>query len=275
VDPRPPDLDVVFNNVALSFDEKVVLRDITFSIPRGEMRILLGASGAGKTVMLKMMLGLMRPDSGAVFVHGARVDQMSEAELLHVREDIGMVFQENALFDSLTVAENVGFQLSEAGRLPREAIDARVEEILGFVGLSEYGDRLPAELSGGQRRRVAIARALAPKPSLLLFDDPTSGLDPIIATSVIDEIVKIRDMQHVTTMIVTHQIRDAFYIATHEAVSDGTRVTVVPTSANTPTRARFMVLLDGRIHFEGTGDELLNADDAYLRKFLFMTLPPW
>jgi phospholipid/cholesterol/gamma-HCH transport system ATP-binding protein len=266
---------VVFDAVSLAFDDRVVLRNLSFSIPKGEMRILLGASGSGKTVMLKMILGLMRPDSGAVLVNGQRVDGMTEAELLRVREDIGMVFQENALFDSLTVAENVAFQLSESSDMPDAEIEARVQEVLGFVGLMEFADRLPSELSGGQRRRVAIARAMASKPALLLFDDPTTGLDPLIATSIVDEIVKLRDLERVTSLVVTHQIRDAFYIATHEAVRTSDGVQIVATEAAEATRARFMVLLDGAIHFEGSGKELLASRDPYLQKFLFMTLPPW
>jgi phospholipid/cholesterol/gamma-HCH transport system ATP-binding protein len=266
---------VEFDHVCLAFDDHVVLRDLSFRIPVGAMRILLGASGSGKTLILKMILGLMRPDSGAVFVKGRRVDVMNEEELLEVRADIGMVFQENALFDSLTVEENVGYRLFEAMDMPEEDACARVAEVLGFVGLREYVARMPAELSGGQRRRVAIARAMAPRPGVLLFDDPTTGLDPIISTSVIDQIVKLRDLEHATSLIVTHQIRDAFYIAEHQAIARDGRIDIVRSDAAREDRARFMVLYDGRIYFEGSGAELLAADDPYLKKFLFMTLPPW
>jgi phospholipid/cholesterol/gamma-HCH transport system ATP-binding protein len=183
-----------------------------------------------------------------------------------------MSFQEIALFDSLTVAENVGYRLYEETELPIEEVDTRVAEVLGFVGLAEYVDRMPSELSGGQRRRVAIARAMATKPSLLLFDDPTTGLDPIIASTVDDEIVKLRDLEHVTSIMVTHQIRDAYYIAMHEATSSNGRVQIHETEAE---HARFMVLHEGRIFFEGSGAELRASHDAYLKEFLFMTLPPW
>jgi phospholipid/cholesterol/gamma-HCH transport system ATP-binding protein len=183
-----------------------------------------------------------------------------------------MSFQEIALFDSLTVAENVGYRLYEETDLPIEQVDRRVAEVLGFVGLSEHVDRMPSELSGGQRRRVAIARAMATKPSLLLFDDPTTGLDPVIATSVDDEIVKLRDLEQVTSIMVTHQIRDAFYIAMHEATRVDGRVQILDAAAE---HAKFMVLHDGRIFFEGTGAELRASDDSYLKEFLFMTLPPW
>ena len=209
---------VVFDKVSFAFDDHVVLREISFSVPKGSMRILLGASGAGKSVVLKLILGLLRPDAGAILVDGQRVDRMSERDLLRIRGDIGMLFQESALFDSLTVAENVGYRLYEETDLPTDQVRARVAEVLGFIGLGEYIDRMPSELSGGQRRRVAIARAMAARPNLLLFDDPTTGLDPITATSVDDEIVKLRDLEHVTSILVTHQIRDAVYVATHEAV---------------------------------------------------------
>jgi phospholipid/cholesterol/gamma-HCH transport system ATP-binding protein len=263
---------VVFDNVSFAFDDHVVLRDVSFSVPKGSMTILLGASGAGKSVVLKLILGLLRPDAGGILVNGQRVDQTPEQELLRLRGDIGMLFQENALFDSLSVSENVGYRLYEETDMPHDQVRSRVAEVLGFIGLGEYVDRMPTELSGGQRRRVAIARAMAPKPSLLLFDDPTTGLDPIIATTVNDEIVKLRDLEQVTSIVVTHQIRDAFYVATHEAVRTDGGLEIRTASAE---RARFLVLHEGRIYFEGTGEELLAKQDDYLREFLFMTLPPW
>jgi phospholipid/cholesterol/gamma-HCH transport system ATP-binding protein len=270
-----PPAAVVFEHVSLAFDEQVVLRDISFSVPKATMRILLGVSGAGKTVLLKLILGLLRPDSGRILVNGRRIDNMRERDLLQMRADIGMLFQENALFDSLTVAENVGYRLYEETAMPRDAVRARVEEVLAFIGLADYIDRMPSTLSGGQRRRVAIARAMAAKPGLLLFDDPTTGLDPIIATTVDDEIVKLRDLQLVTSIVVTHQIRDAYYIAAHRAVSEKGRVQIVPAEATTVARAEFMVLHDGRIRFDGSATELLASRDPYLREFLFRTLPPW
>jgi phospholipid/cholesterol/gamma-HCH transport system ATP-binding protein len=236
------------------------------------MAILLGASGAGKSIVLKLILGLLRPDAGEILVNGERIDRMPEHDLLRLRTDIGMSFQEIALFDSLTVAENVGYRLYEETDLPLNDVRARVAEVLGFIGLEEYIDRMPSELSGGQRRRVAIARAMATKPNLLLFDDPTTGLDPIIASTVDDEIVKLRDLEHVTSIMVTHQIRDAFYVANHEAARRNGHVQILDADAE---RARFMVLHDGGIYFEGTGEELLGGHDPYLKEFLFMTLPPW
>jgi phospholipid/cholesterol/gamma-HCH transport system ATP-binding protein len=266
---------VEFDKVSFAFDEHVVLREISFSVPKGSMSILLGASGAGKSVVLKLILGLLRPDTGAILVNGQRIDRMSERELMRIRADMGMLFQENALFDSLTVAENVGYRLHEETHLPDEDVRSRVAEVLGFIGLGEYIDRMPSELSGGQRRRVAIARAMAAKPNLLLLDDPTTGLDPIIATTVDDEIVKLRDLEHVTSILVTHQIRDAVYVATHEAARTNGRPQILATDAATAERARFMVLHDGRICFEGSSAELRASRDSYLQQFLFMTLPPW
>lgn len=272
VDGAPPAVE--FNQVSLAFDEHVVLSNLSMRIPQGAMRILLGASGSGKSVILKLVLGLIRPDAGEVRLNGERVDTMTEAELLRLRKGIGMVFQENALFDSLTVAENVGFGLTDRDDGTAGEVRARVDDVLGFVGLGEYGERLPSELSGGQRRRVAIARAMAPRPSLLLFDDPITGLDPLIATTIDGEIIKLRDLEHVTSLVVTHQIRDAFYIATHQAMRHDGRV-LIAAAAPGPPLADFMLLRDGRIQFTGTAEELLASADPYVKEYLANTLPPW
>ena len=267
----PPNGDVpavVLEHVSFAFDDLVVLRDVSFIVPKGSMTMLLGASGAGKSIILKLILGLLRPDAGAIFVNGQRIDRMSEVDLLQLRSDIGMSFQENALFDSLTVGENVGFRLLDAAHLSAAEVETRVAEVLEFVGLAEYGERMPSELSGGQRRRVGIARAMASKPSLLLFDDPTTGLDPVIASNVDDEIVKLRDLEHVTSILVTHQIRDAFYIATHEAVKKGDDLDFVKASPAKAEMTEFLMLKDGRVSFEGAADELRGSDDPYLKAFL-------
>jgi phospholipid/cholesterol/gamma-HCH transport system ATP-binding protein len=269
------DAAVEFRDVCLAFDEQVVLDHLSFTVPKGAMRILLGASGAGKSLVLKLILGLLRPDSGDIFVNGARVNAMREHDLLALRAEIGMLFQETALFDSLTVAENVGYRLFEETDMPRDQARARVEEVLGFLGLGEYIDRMPATLSGGQRRRVAIGRAMAHKPGLILFDDPTTGLDPIIAASVDDEIVKLRDLEQVTSIVVTHQIRDAHYIATRTARRTADGIQIDQASEQEAARAIFFVLHEGRIQFEGIAAELLAADDPYLKEFLYRTLPPW
>lgn len=266
---------VAFDGVSFAFDEHVVLRDVSFTVPQGGMTILLGESGSGKSVMLKLILGLLRPDSGTILVHGERIDRMPERDLMRIRGDIGMLFQNSALFDSLTVEENVGYRLSEETHLPEAEVQRRVTEVLGFIGLGEYGDRMPSELSGGQRRRVAIARAMAAKPGLLLFDDPTTGLDPIIATTVDDEVVKLRDLERVTSIVVTHQIRDAVYVARHLAVRVDGRPQIRIASEAKSDETTFMVLHEGRIYFQGTVTALLASRDAFLKQFLFMTLPPW
>jgi len=266
---------VVFDRVSFAFDDHVVLSDVSFTIPTGGMTMLLGASGSGKSVLLKLILGILRPDAGAIVVHGERIDGMSEPDLMRMRGDIGMLFQNSALFDSLTVAENVGYRLAEETRLPEKEVRRRVEEVLGFIGLRDYIDRMPSELSGGQRRRVAIARAVAAKPTLVLFDDPTTGLDPIIAATVDDEIVKLRDLEQVTSIVVTHQIRDAIYVATHQATRTGDVSSITVARNENAEQVVFMVLHDGRIYFQGSAAELRASRDRYLRQFLFMTLPPW
>jgi phospholipid/cholesterol/gamma-HCH transport system ATP-binding protein len=266
---------VLFDKVSFAFDDHVVLRDISFSVEKGSMTFLLGASGAGKSIVLKLILGLFRPDSGSISVNGERIDNMAEVDLMRVRADIGMLFQESALFDSLTVAENVGYRLYEETDTPADEVRRRVAEVLGFVELSEHIDRKPSELSGGQRRRVAIARAMASKPNLLLFDDPTVGLDPITSTTIDDEIVKLRDLEHVTSVVVTHQIRDAYYVANHQASRNDGHVAIGPVSEATTEKSTFLVLHEGRIRFAGGAAELLAAKDPFLQEFLFMTLPPW
>jgi phospholipid/cholesterol/gamma-HCH transport system ATP-binding protein len=268
------DRAVIFDRVSVAFDDHVVLKDLSFEIPTGAMRILLGPSGSGKSVILKLILGLLRPDAGAITVNGHRVDTMAEADLLKMRADIGMAFQENALFDSLTVAENVAFRLIEE-RMPDDQIDARVAEVLGFVGLSEFAERMPSNLSGGQRRRVGIARGMASKPSLMLFDDPITGLDPLIAMTVDDEIIKLRDLEQVTSLLVTHQIRDAYYVATHQAIRRDGKVDIVDADPQRAAEIEFMLLHNGRIHVQASAADLFSAEDPFVKEYLHKTLPPW
>ena len=194
---------------------------------------------------------------------------MKEAELMEVRKDLGMIFQEGALFDSLTVRENVGYKLYEETDMPIAEVDKRVEEVLGFIKLSEHIDKMPSELSGGQRRRVAIARAMAFKPSIMLYDEATTGLDPITATTVDDEVIKLRDLEHTTSIIVTHQLRDAFYVATHMAVRErGSEVKIVPATPDKEREAEFIMLRDGLVIFEGDADALRKSTDPYIQDFL-------
>jgi len=261
---------VVFKQVQLAFDEKVILRDVSFELLTGHTKIFLGASGSGKSTILKLIVGLLRPDAGEIYVNGQRTDRMSELELMKVRAHLGMVFQEGALFDSLTVAENVGYKLYEETDQSLDAVRTRVQEVLGFIGMGDFIDRMPSELSGGQRRRVAIARAMAAKPRILLYDEATTGLDPITADTVDDEIIKLRDLENVSSIVVTHQMRDAFRVATHEAVRNGDRVQIVPADQKKCEEAEFIMLKDGLIAFEGNAGELRAAvqSDPYLKAFL-------
>jgi len=264
----PDDPVIVFDHVSLAFDDTVVLRDVSFELRRGHTKIILGASGAGKSISLKLILGLLKADGGKVWVNGQLVNDYTEEQMMKVRADIGMVFQEGALFDSLTVGENVGFKLYEETDQPLDAVRKRVEEVLGFVRLSQFIDRKPSELSGGQRRRVAIARAMTVKPGILLYDEPTTGLDPITSTTIDEEIVKLRDLEEVTSILVTHQLRDAFFVATQEAVRQGDKVEFVDAGPAKMEEAEFMMLKDGVIIFEGTAEELRASKDPYIQAFL-------
>jgi phospholipid/cholesterol/gamma-HCH transport system ATP-binding protein len=262
------DTVLALDRVSLAFDDKVILQEVSFTLRRGHTKIILGASGSGKSTILKLIVGLLKPDSGAIFVNGQRVDTMSEAELMLVRAGIGLVFQEGALFDSLTVAENTGYKLSDEMHWPDHKVRARVEETLGWVGLQEFADRMPSELSGGQRRRVAIARAMAARPGILLYDEATTGLDPITALSIDEEILKLRDLEEVTSVIVTHQLRDAFFTATHAAVRRNGRIDIVEADPAKRDEAEFVMLKDGRVLFEGNAAETQAARDPYIRSFL-------
>ena len=259
---------VAFEHVSLAFDDNVVLREMSFAVHRGEMKILLGASGSGKSVVLKLILGLLKPDSGTILLDGEGIDHATEAELMKLRAGIGMLFQESALFDSLSVADNVGYRLAEETDTPPEEVRRRVEEVLGVIGLGDYIDQMPFELSGGQRRRVAIGRAIAHKPRLLLIDEPTSGLDPITARTIDDLVIRLRDLENVTCVAVTHQLRDAFYVATHQAVRRDGAIAIVPLDDDNAGKAEFIMIKDGRVYFDGTARQLMASEDPYLKRFL-------
>jgi phospholipid/cholesterol/gamma-HCH transport system ATP-binding protein len=261
---------VVFDRVSLAFDEKVILREVSFTLQTGHTKVFLGASGAGKSTILRLILGLLRPDGGRVFVNGEQIDTMTEDQLMAVRADLGMVFQEGALFDSLTVRENVGYKLFEELRWPRQDANRRVEEVLGFIGLGDYIDRMPSALSGGQRRRVAIARAMAAKPRILLYDEATTGLDPITALTVDEEVVKLRDLEGVSSILVTHQLRDAFFVAEHTAVRRDGHIVLERATGQKADEAEFILLREGRIAFEGNASELREQRerDPYIGAFL-------
>ena len=259
---------VVFDRVSLAFDERVILRNVSFTLIMGHTKVVLGASGAGKSTILKLILGLLKADAGVIWVNGERVDQLNERQLMTVRAELGMVFQEGALFDSLTVRENVGYKLYEETRQPLQDVHQRVEEVLGFMGLAEHIDKMPSALSGGQRRRVAIARAMAAKPRLLLYDEPTTGLDPITSITIDDEIIKLRDVENVSSIVVTHQLRDAFYVATHEAILENGQVQIVQADRGKCAETEFLMLKDGDVVFEGNATELRSSKDEYIRSFL-------
>jgi phospholipid/cholesterol/gamma-HCH transport system ATP-binding protein len=268
-----PDLGgavIVFDRVRLAFDEKVILRGVSFTLEAGRTKIFLGASGAGKSTILRLALGLLKPDSGRIFINGEEIERMRESELMRVRADVGMVFQEGALFDSLTVRENVGYKLLEELNWPIDKANARIVEVLGFIGLGEFIDRMPAGLSGGQRRRVAIARAMAARPRILFYDEPTTGLDPITALTVDEEFVKLRDVEGVSSVLVTHQLRDAFFVAEHAASRRGGEVVLDTADAAKIEQTEFVMLRDGEIAFEGTASELRQAAsrDHYIHAFL-------
>ena len=267
--PRSLDQPLVsFRDVHLSFD-RPILKGVSFDLLPGSTKIILGGSGSGKTTILRLILGLLRPDAGEILVDGVDVGRLSEEELRAVRLKMGMVFQEGALFDSLSVGDNVGYRLNEDGELSEAEIESEVREMLGFVGLSPFYERMPSELSGGQRRRVAVARALLGEPPLMLYDEPTTGLDPITARTITDLIVKVRDLDGVTSILVTHQLRDAFNVARTFVFREGEefdfrRLEDTRLLAGT----EFLMLREGQVHFAGSPHELESSRDPYVREFL-------
>jgi phospholipid/cholesterol/gamma-HCH transport system ATP-binding protein len=259
---------VWFGDVHLSFD-RPILQGVSFTLRPGTTKIVLGGSGSGKTTILRLILGLLKADAGTIIVDGTDVGARAEAELRDVRLKIGMVFQEGALFDSLTVGQNVGYRLIEDGELPEEEIEARVREMLGFVGLATHYDKMPSDLSGGQKRRVAFARALVARPQIMLYDEPTTGLDPITSTTITDLICKVRDLDGVSSILVTHQLRDAFNVARTFMLKKGDEyVTSVVEDMSTLEGTEFMMLREGAVVFEGSAHELQTSTDPYIREFL-------
>jgi phospholipid/cholesterol/gamma-HCH transport system ATP-binding protein len=256
-----------FENVAIAFDHPV-LEGVSFQLPRGETKILMGTAGTGKTLILKLALGLLKPDAGRITVLGEEITQMREEDLFDLRRKIGMVFQESALFDSLTVEENVAYRLmEETGKLTDE-IHARVLEALRFVELEHTVDLFPAELSGGMRRRVAIARAIITQPEVILYDSPTGGLDPVTSNTIIELIVKQRDVYGTSSLLVTHRLQDAFTMASHYFDQQQNKMVPVTDASTRDLHTRFLMLRDGKIIFEGTAAELLRCNDPYIREYL-------
>lgn len=257
-------------HVSLSFDENQVLSDISFQVGRGETLVLLGVTGAGKSVLLKLILGLLKPDSGRILVEGRDLVPLPETELPPIRKRMGIVFQEGALFDSLSAYENVAYRLREEGERDEAVIESQVREVLRFVEMEPAIDKMPSELSGGMRRRVSIARAIISNPSIMLYDSPTAGLDPVTAHTINLLIVKLRDTQNVSSVVVTHRLADAFALANF--LYSAEKQDLVPartdgrSSLSAPTR--FLILRDGTAYFQGTPEELLHVQDSYVRKFL-------
>jgi phospholipid/cholesterol/gamma-HCH transport system ATP-binding protein len=259
---------IEFNNVRLGFAEGEILRGVTFSAQERETVILLGETGTGKTLLLKLAAGLLHPDSGSIRVLDKDISSLSESDLLAARRQIGFVFQEGALFDSLTVGENVAYRLHE-DRVNEDEIEPRVKEVLRFVELDHTFESLPSELSGGMRRRVAIARALVARPPIVLYDSPTAGLDPITSQTIISLILRLRDVYGVTALLATHRLQDGFALANFHFDPQSKKVCRDSSPEETRVAStRFLVLRAGKIYFEGSPDELMKSEDPYIQRFL-------
>jgi phospholipid/cholesterol/gamma-HCH transport system ATP-binding protein len=260
---------IVFKDVRIGFDEGDVLKGISFEVAAGETKVLLGESGSGKTLVMKLAAGLMQADSGQILVTGHDICDLHEKELLEFRRRIGFVFQESALFDSLTVEENVGFRMRE-DHVPDEEIEARVREVLRFVEMENSVEKYPAELSGGMRRRVSMARALVDRPPIVFYDSPTAGLDPVTSQTIITLILRDRDTQNVTSLLATHRVQDAFGLANFRFDKANNRVERLPINGSRPKvqATNVLILRDGKIYFEGPADEMLKSSDDYVKQYL-------
>jgi phospholipid/cholesterol/gamma-HCH transport system ATP-binding protein len=265
---EPSGRAIVFENVSLTFEAKPVLDGVSFCLPRGETKALFGVAGSGKSTILKLTLGLMKPDSGHIYVLGEDVTQMREDDLFELRRQIGMVFQESALFDSLTVRDNVAYRLEEEHALPEKEIDARVHEALTFVELGHTMEMYPSELSGGMRRRVAIARAIITQPEVLLYDSPTGGLDPVTSTTIVELIVKQRDVYKTSSLLVTHRLQDAFTMANHYFDRTSNRMQPLAQGSKADVPMTFLILRDGKVIFDGDAQALAQSEDEYIREYI-------
>src|SRR5580693_4474093 len=259
---------IVFEDVHLAFGDNHVLRGVSFHLPLGETKALFGVAGSGKSTILKLALGLLPPDSGRITVLGNEVTQMRERDLFPLRGHLGMVFQESALFDSLTVRENVAYRLMEEHGIYDDSIDARVRESLRFVELEHTVDMFPSELSGGMRRRVAIARAIISQPELLLYDSPTGGLDPVTSNTIIELIVKQRDVYQTSALLVTHRLQDAFTMATHQFDKQTNHIVLLPPGQHCMVPLSFLILRDGKVIFDGDLQQLAHTEDEYIREYI-------
>lgn len=266
--PQPKGDVVVFEDVVLAFEEKPLLDGVSFRLPKGETKAIFGVAGSGKSTLLKLTLGLLKPDSGRILVLGNDVTQMREEDLFELRRTIGMVFQESALFDSFTVRDNVAFRLMEEKNVSEEEIDRRVREALSFVELERTIDMFPAELSGGMRRRVAIARAIITHPEVILYDSPTGGLDPVTSTTIVELMIKQRDVYKTSALLVSHRLQDAFTMATNYFDRKANKMAPLPPSSRTEIPVTFLVLRDGKVIFDGDAQELAASRDEYIREYI-------
>jgi phospholipid/cholesterol/gamma-HCH transport system ATP-binding protein len=263
----PSGLAIEFDKVSIAFDDKVVLENISFGLARGETKAVFGVAGSGKSTLLKLAIGLLRPDSGSIKVLGEEITHMSEPELFELRRRVGIVFQESALFDSLKVYENVAYRLMEEG-LPAEVIERRVREVLRFVELERTYDMRPSELSGGMRRRVAIARAIITEPEVLLYDSPTGGLDPVTSNTIVELIVKQRDVYKTSALMVTHRLQDAFTMATHQFDQATNKMVALPKGQHCDVPMSFLILRDAKVIFDGDAHQLATSRDDYIREYI-------
>jgi len=259
---------IIFEDVGIAFEEQVVLDGISFRLPRGETKALFGVAGSGKSTILKLALGLIKPDRGHIYTLGQDVTQMKEDDLFELRRQVGIVFQESALFDSLTVRDNVAFRLIEEGTVSHEEIERRVREALRFVELEHTLDMLPSELSGGMRRRVAIARAIITQPETILYDSPTGGLDPVTSTTIVELIIKQRDVYKTSSLLVTHRLQDAFVMASHDFDRKTGHMRHVEPGARIEVPMTFLILHNGKVIFDGDVQELAQSKDEYIREFI-------
>lgn len=260
---------IEFRNVTMIYDGRKVLNDLSFKVMKGETKIILGGSGCGKSTTIKLVLGLVKPDSGQILVDGEDVTNYNEAEMMRVRKKIGMIFQEGALFDSLSVYENVAFKLHEQG-VPENEVDNEVRRMLRFVNLEQAIDKMPSELSGGMRRRVGIARALVGDPKIVMFDEPTAGLDPPTARTICELAMKLRDLEDVSSIFVTHEMNNLDYLTSEYAVVNEAGEVVFETEGEKLCliNSKVLMMRDGQIIFSGTDESLRKADDPYIHKFL-------
>ncbi|HEY7353730.1 MAG TPA: ATP-binding cassette domain-containing protein [Terriglobales bacterium] len=259
---------IVFENVELAFESKVVLDGISFRLAHGETKAIFGVAGSGKSTILKLALGLIRADAGRIVILGNDIAEMTEDQLFELRRRVGIVFQESALFDSLTVRENVAYRLLEEGNVSEEEVENRVREALSFVELQHTVDLYPAELSGGMRRRVAIARTIITHPEVVLYDSPTGGLDPVTSNTIIELVVKQRDVYKTSSLLVTHRLQDAFTLGTHYFDRAENKMKPLPTGSRAEVPMGFLILRDGRIIFDGDIRELRETQDPYIREYL-------